>query len=353
MEIRFYGSLPPEAERLRERVFVEEQGFRNEFDALDERAVHAVVFEDGEPVAVGRFYEGEGAGEYVIGRIAVAKGARGRGIGSRTVGLIEREILRRGGTSVRLHAQTDAEGFYKSMGYAAFGELELDEGCPHVWMKKELAEDVTQRFDFSDAAVGDFIDALASGAPSPGGGAAAALCGAQGAALVSMVCELTLGNSKYEAFFELCRRVGSEAKTLSQRFLELARLDAEVFHGYSLAAKLPRETDAQRAFRDGERARTLKLCAEAPLMTLRAAGKGLRLAESLVGNSSKGLASDLFSAACCFWACDEAAAENVRVNLRYIKDSEYAQDVERMVGSLLCEAERAASRIKEHTRTGA
>lgn len=355
MEIRFYDALPPEGRELRTRVFVDEQGFKNEFDETDGTAVHAVLFEGGAPVAVGRFFAGERAGEYVIGRVAVDKPFRGKGLGAETVGLIEREILLRGGVRTRLHAQVSAAGFYKKLGYAVTGGEELDEGCPHVWMEKRIvpdAGDITRRFDFAAETVGGFVDALASDAPAPGGGAAAALCGAQGAALVSMVCELTLGNGRYAEFFDICREAGRRARALSERFLELARLDAEVFYGYSLAAKLPRETEAQRSYRDRERANALRMCAEAPLMTLGAALDGLLLCEGLVGKSNRGLASDLFSAACCLAACGETAAENVRVNLRYIKDEEFALDAEKRTQAVLGEAIAVSERIKGATRTG-
>ena len=82
MEYRFYDTLPDEAFQIRREVFVEEQGFRDEFDEDDKRAVHLVVFEEGRPIGTCRFFKKseDGAG-YLIGRIAV-RGSRGEDPGA-------------------------------------------------------------------------------------------------------------------------------------------------------------------------------------------------------------------------------------------------------------------------------
>ena len=76
MMIQFYEKLPEEAHFIRQTVFVEEQGFREEFDTIDNTAVHAVVFADGSPIATGRIFPAEENGAYYLGRLAVLKDFR-------------------------------------------------------------------------------------------------------------------------------------------------------------------------------------------------------------------------------------------------------------------------------------
>lgn len=89
MEIKRYDSLPQEAKDIREKVFVEEQGFKEEFDAADGLSVHLVAFDCGKPVATCRFYRKADTASFVLGRIAVVKECRGRHIGARLIAYAE------------------------------------------------------------------------------------------------------------------------------------------------------------------------------------------------------------------------------------------------------------------------
>jgi predicted GNAT family N-acyltransferase len=136
-------STPREREdayAVRVRVFVEEQGvpLDLELDALDETADHFLARDGGRrPVGAGRLVAQDGVG--VLGRLAVLPEARGTGVGVRLVRAIEEHARARGLTSVELHAQTRAGGFYRRLGYEAYGEEEMEAGIPHVWMRKPLA----------------------------------------------------------------------------------------------------------------------------------------------------------------------------------------------------------------------
>ena len=133
-----YESRPKEAAEIRRAVFMEEQGFRNEFDETDQTARHAVLYVDGFPAATCRFYPGQEPGSWLIGRIAVQKAYRGQHLGASIVRAAEEGILAEGGSTSIVHAQTRVCGFYASMGYVPFGEPDDDEGFPHTWMKKVL-----------------------------------------------------------------------------------------------------------------------------------------------------------------------------------------------------------------------
>ena len=137
MEIKRYDSLPQEAKDIREKVFVEEQGFKEEFDAADGLSVHLVAFDCGKPVATCRFYRKADTASFVLGRIAVVKECRGRHIGARLIAYAE-DMLKNEADFILIHAQTRVRSFYEKQGYTAFGEEDFEEDCPHVWMKKRM-----------------------------------------------------------------------------------------------------------------------------------------------------------------------------------------------------------------------
>ena len=136
-EVRFYSTLPLEAKAIREEVFVREQGFDEEFDEEDGKAIHALLFRDEEPIAVGRILCKEDAAYF--GRVAVKKEARGKGIGRLLVQAMEEEAQRQGYHLIKLHSQLDKAPFYIKCGYARVDdEITPDQGYPHVWMEKRL-----------------------------------------------------------------------------------------------------------------------------------------------------------------------------------------------------------------------
>lgn len=138
MIYRKTNSLTEDARRIREEVFVTEQGFSEEFDEIDKRAVHLVCYMEGEPAAVCRYFEGTKPYEYVAGRIAVRKAFRGRKIGNELMQILEETIKAEGGRSILLSAQLRVAHFYEAAGYEKKGEPYLDEHCLHIKMEKKL-----------------------------------------------------------------------------------------------------------------------------------------------------------------------------------------------------------------------
>ncbi len=138
MHVNIYNKLPKEAREIRETVFIKEQGFCDEFDEIDTCAKHFVLFDREIPIATCRFYNRESFEDYYIGRIAVMKQYRGQGIGAYLLRLAEAEVKRVGGKRTFLHAQQRAKGFYEKQGYISYGETDLEENCPHIWMYKDL-----------------------------------------------------------------------------------------------------------------------------------------------------------------------------------------------------------------------
>ena len=132
-----YGILPDGARDVRITVFVEEQGFEEEFDTIDNRAHHALLTIGTEPIGTGRVFIEEGT-TWHIGRLAVAKAYRGQGKGAKILAYLEDIARQHGATETILGAQCRAQEFYVLQGYQPYGEVFYEEDCPHVMMKKGL-----------------------------------------------------------------------------------------------------------------------------------------------------------------------------------------------------------------------
>ncbi len=137
-EIKTYHTLPQQAKEIRKEVFVTEQGFTKEFDETDSTATHLVLFYQGEPAGTCRFFPTEQPGIWDFGRLAVKQSFRDKHLGSLLVQEAEEQIRRLGGTKLALMAQIRVQKFYEKNGYTPVGEPCDDEGCPHIWMVKEL-----------------------------------------------------------------------------------------------------------------------------------------------------------------------------------------------------------------------
>ena len=136
MRIETFSMLPEAAKQIRITVFMQEQGFTEEFDDLDGVATHLVLFDEQEPVATCRIWLAEDG--YHVGRLAVVKEKRGTGLGSLMLAAAETHVRALGGCSISLHAQCRAEQFYRKCGYAPYGEIDYDEGVEHVHMRKNF-----------------------------------------------------------------------------------------------------------------------------------------------------------------------------------------------------------------------
>ena len=137
MKYKIFDGLPDEAKLIRTTVFVEEQGFKEEFDTTDTFAKHIVIYDTDKPIAVGRYFTYDND-EFHIGRVAVLKEYRKFGYGRVIMDLIEEDIKKTGAKRIVLSAQCRARGFYEKCGYTATGGIYLDEHCEHILMIKEI-----------------------------------------------------------------------------------------------------------------------------------------------------------------------------------------------------------------------
>jgi formiminotetrahydrofolate cyclodeaminase len=190
-----------------------------------------------------------------------------------------------------------------------------------------------------------FLDALASGDPTPGGGSAAALAGALGAALAAMVANLTIGRKRYVEVDTQMQAVLREAETLRGRLTALVAEDANAYEQVRAAYRLPKESADDLAARSAAIQAAMQGASMTPLETMRACIAVLRLAEQAATLGNVNAATDGAVGALLAQAGLRGAALNVRVNLGGIDDRDFAAASEQEVASLLAEAEAITGRI--------
>lgn len=178
---------------------------------------------------------------------------------------------------------------------------------------------------FSQKSVAQFLDELASSAPVPGGGSGAALAGALGAALASMVCNLTVGKPKYAAVEEEIKDLLQQTETLRTRLTNLIEEDIAAYYTLSTAYKMPRETDEQKAARTDAIQEALRSATQPPLAIAEACVQVLELCTPIAEKGNIGAVSDAGVAALLAEAGLRSAALNILINLGAIKDEEFVR----------------------------
>ena len=190
-----------------------------------------------------------------------------------------------------------------------------------------------------------FADLLASDAPAPGGGSAAALEGALGAALTAMVCSLTVGKKKYAEHEELAKSVQARAADLKERFVDVMDRDTEAFNVVSAAFGMPKATDEEKAARSEAIQEGLKGCTKTPFEMMELAVEALELTASVLGKSNDSAASDLGVSALSLRAAIQGAWLNVLINIGSLKDAALAEDYRQRGEALLAKALPLADEI--------
>lgn len=205
---------------------------------------------------------------------------------------------------------------------------------------------------FSDLTLAQFVERLASAAPVPGGGSAAAVAASIGAALISMVAGLSTGKPKYAAYEETLARCLAVGQGLATEFLRLADRDAEAYAAYSAALKLPRETEARQEDRKVAIRAAARVAADAPWECVKACAQLVVAAEALAGRSNVNAASDVLVAALLGEAAARGAAENVRINLPATGDDVYGDTMNQQLDSALHDIAAVTARTREIVLSG-
>jgi len=178
-----------------------------------------------------------------------------------------------------------------------------------------------------DKTVTQFLDELASNSPAPGGGSVAALAGAAGAALASMVCNLTIGKKKYAEVQDEMKAVLEQTELLRKELTQLIDKDTEAFNSLMAAFGLPKGTEQEQSARSAAIQTATKAATLVPLSVMRTCEKGLLHARTVAQKGNKNSGSDAGVAALLLQAGCAGAALNVRTNLGGLNDTEFVQQI--------------------------
>lgn len=169
----------------------------------------------------------------------------------------------------------------------------------------------------------EVLKVAASSEPVPGGGSVSAIAGCFGAAMVSMVANLTIGKRKYRDVEGRATEIRDRALSLMNRLEELVEEDMACFQRFMEVYKMSRDTEEQERTRNLLLEEALKASTETPLRIARACLEGLEAAEEIASIGNKMAVSDAGVAAGLLEAATESALLNVDINLPLIKDEEF------------------------------
>lgn len=134
----YYEYLPEYAKNIRQKVFIEEQKFKDEFDETDDISIHILTFMNNYAVGTARMFTEDEGESYHIGRVAVLPEYRKHHLGATLVNAAVEKARELGAEKCVLSAQVRVKDFYKKLGFVEHGEEYLDEYCPHIYMEKTL-----------------------------------------------------------------------------------------------------------------------------------------------------------------------------------------------------------------------
>ncbi len=192
-----------------------------------------------------------------------------------------------------------------------------------------------------------FLDELASSAPAPGGGSAAAAAGAMGAALISMVCNLTIGKEKFAAVENQMKAILTRSKELQAQLTKMMQKDVEAFDQVMAAYRLPKGSDEEKAARSAAIQAGAKTATLAPLSTARDCAKLIALSKSVAEMGNPNVVSDAGVAVLCAQTGLKGAALNVFINLAMIKDRAFVAQHKADLDEILAGHDALANEIYE------
>jgi len=198
-----------------------------------------------------------------------------------------------------------------------------------------------------DKKVSNFLEELASNSPTPGGGSVAALAGALGAALISMVGNLTVGKKKYEDVEEDIKKIISSSEKLRYELSQLVEEDVKVFNNFMATYKMPKETEDEKKIRTEKIQEALIEAAKVPLKTTYKCLDIMILSQEVAEKGNVNVISDAGVAVLMAEAALKSAILNVKINLRMIKDEKVRTELSSSIKELLLKEKGQKEKVLE------
>jgi len=227
----------------------------------------------------------------------------------------------------------------------AVEKLGLSELYPFKLEEKVIEYMVEETGTLASMKIEGFLSELASNSPAPGGGSVAALSGSLGAALSSMVCNLTIGKEKYSDVQGEIKKVLRESEKLRKDLTKLIDEDTEAFNDVMRAFKMPKETDKQKEIRSKAIQNGYKTAAKVPLETAKACEKILDVALVVANKGNKNSITDAAVSALMAQAGAISAILNVKINIGSIKDEAFVKKISSELEKLEKDTTDKTSRI--------
>ncbi|HHE55184.1 MAG TPA: methenyltetrahydrofolate cyclohydrolase [Caldithrix abyssi] len=199
--------------------------------------------------------------------------------------------------------------------------------------------------EIKDKSVQQFLDELASRQATPGGGSAAAIMGAQSAALTSMVCNLTIGKPRYAEVEEEMQALLLRSELLREQLTGMIKADVDVFDKLMACYGLSKDSDEEKAERSAQIQSVLKQATIVPLECAKACAEAIELSRIAADKGNTGVISDAGVAVMAGYSALKSAALNVYINAGSIKDKEFANQKLAELEQILNGAEEATEEI--------
>ena len=264
--------------------------------------------------------------------------------GSEIVGLLPKESLVIAGRfysekeKIKIDDEDDLVNF-------AIDKLGLSELYPFKPEEKVIDYMVEETGPLASKTIKGFLSETASSSPAPGGGSVAALSGALGTALSSMVCNLTIRKEKYKDVEKEIKKVLVKSEKLRKELTILIDEDTEAFNDVIKAFKMPKENDEQKKKRSNAIQEGYKAAAQVPLKTAQTCTKILDIAKVLAEKGNQNSITDAAVSALMAKAGVESAILNVRINLGSIKDEVFVKKISNELSDLEKSTERKTEEI--------
>jgi len=205
--------------------------------------------------------------------------------------------------------------------------------------------------EIKDKSIEVFLEELASKQATPGGGSAAAVMGAQSAALTSMVCNLTIGKPKYIEVEADMQALLKQSEALRLLLTDMIKADVDVFDKLMACYGLPKSSDEEKAARSSQIQAVLKEATIVPLECAKACAEAISLSRIAAEKGNLGVISDAGVAAMAGYGALKSAALNVYINTGTIKDRDFADakllEIEALISDSEAEAEQVYQIVKE------
>ncbi|MEK6810536.1 MAG: cyclodeaminase/cyclohydrolase family protein [Candidatus Thermoplasmatota archaeon] len=197
----------------------------------------------------------------------------------------------------------------------------------------------------ADRSVRDFLEAVASSTPTPGGGSVAALSGALSAALSRMVSALAIGKQGYENVEEELRRLESRGQELQERLLRLVDEDAAAYDAVVAAMRRPKTTETEREGRVNAIQSAYLHATEVPLDTMEACSEALEIALIAAEKGNRSAVTDAGVAALLAQAGVRGASLNARINLAALRDHAVRAQLEERLAAIIEKADKVGHEV--------